>query len=103
VLYDVRTRRVARRSATNNIHKGSVIGCTVTTPPVALLVRPSGAMAWSEPAGDDGKIAIHAVDAAGQYQTLDAAPDVDAASLHAVDAGTIAWTRAGQLQTATLP
>ncbi|HEY4097100.1 MAG TPA: hypothetical protein VGM33_16380 [Baekduia sp.] len=102
VLFDVRARRVARRSFTGNTFDSGANTCAGTTPAVALLVRPSGAMAWSEAAGDDGAVTIRSVDAAGHEQLLDHAADVNARSLRALDADRIGWKRAGALRTAAL-
>jgi hypothetical protein len=102
VLYDVRARRRVRELPTHNTVDSSANGCTGTTDAVALLLRPSGAMAWSEAAGDDHNVTIRSVDASGLDETLDSAPDVDARSLHALDPERIGWTRAGARRTATL-
>jgi hypothetical protein len=102
VLYNVRARRVAGMVSTANTVDGPANGCTGTSPVVALLVRPSGAMAWSEAAGDDGNVTIRSVDPSGRTQTFDSAADIDAESLQAIDASSVRWTHGGSLRTATL-
>lgn len=100
-LFDVRARRLVRRQTSQERIESHANACTSTSPIHALVLRPTGAIAWADAPGDEGAAAIRVADAAGE-RTLDRGPDVDAASLVALDDHRIGWTRGGQPREAAL-
>lgn len=100
VAIDVIARRQhAARSVSTMLGNGAH-GCDSTGEVGQLVLSPSGAMAWTETAGREGKANVRALSSIGD-RILDAAPDVDVTSLRLVD-GTLSWLRGGQLSTAPL-
>jgi hypothetical protein len=67
-----------------------------------MVLRPGGALAWTEPPGDDGIGYVRAVGDDAD-RTLDQGPHIDAASLADDAEARVRWTRAGQVRTAPLP
>jgi hypothetical protein len=100
-LFDVRARRSVRSRWLLARTWSDANGCTGTAPVVALVLRPSGALAWTEAPGDDGIAYVRAVDDEGD-RILDAAFAVDPASLAADGPTLVRWTRAGETRTAPL-
>jgi hypothetical protein len=100
-VFDVGAGRIVRQRAGRTTRESVANGCVSTTAVVALVVHPSGAVAWTEAAGDAGEVALRAVDDSGD-RTLDMGPDLDPASLRLVGTDGVSWTRGGELQTAPL-
>lgn len=100
-VYDVRARRRGASIGSSTTYTSDANGCTGTMPIRALVVRPSGAVAWTEEAGDDGRHVVRVLDAAGDRR-VDAAADVDPRSLRSLDDARITWTRGGEPRTAPL-
>jgi hypothetical protein len=100
-VFDLRARRVVLERASGTFADGPEVDCRSSSAIVELVVRPWGAIAWSEAAGYDGQAAVRAVDDGGG-RTLDVGPDVDPASLRLSADSQVSWTRAGQMQTAPL-
>lgn len=65
------------------------------------MLRRSGAVAFGEAPGDARVAAIRVVDDAGE-RVIDEGPDVDPASLVALDGERIGWQRGGTLREAAL-
>ena len=100
-VFDVRTRREVRRQPSAETIESHANACTSTSSVQALVLRPTGAIAWADAPGDEGAAAIRVADAAGE-RLLDRGPDVDPASLVALDDDRIGWTRGGQPREAPL-
>lgn len=100
-VHDLSTRRRVASVRSSTTSTSDAHGCWGTGFIRAIVVRASGAVAWTEQAGDDGLNVVRVLDAAGDRR-LDAAADVDPRSLRSLDATTITWTRGGQAQTAPL-
>jgi hypothetical protein len=100
-LFDLGARRVVRVRRSQMTVDSLANGCTGSTAIVALVLRPSGAMAWTEAPGDAGQAAVRALDNTGD-RTLDIGPNVGPTSLRLVGPDEVSWTRGGQVQTAPL-
>lgn len=100
--FDVRNQEDMRRHQSRNAVDGPANGCTGTSKIVRLVLQASGAIAWTEAAGNDGQVAVRAVDAAGQEVTLDREGDIDATSLLLADAHAVTWRRGAAVITAPL-
>jgi hypothetical protein len=100
-LFDVRAHRVVRQRSTENRYESSANGCGGTTSVGEVVVRATGAMAWTELPGDDDAARVRALDGGGD-RLLDLAPDVDPRSLALGPGGTVTWRHAGLVRSAPL-
>jgi hypothetical protein len=92
-ILDVRTGHVVRTLRALNALPDPDDDCAFGTAIRALVLRPSGAAAWVEDAGDTGLAAVRAVDPDGTVRTLDVAPRIDAPTLRLADPGRVTWQR----------
>jgi hypothetical protein len=99
-VFDLRAGRLLRSRPTTNAIGPLASGCTSTARALRLVVRPSGAVAWTEAPGDAGNVTVRALDHAGD-RLLDSGPAIDPQSLR-LGAGTVTWTDAGQPRSAPL-
>lgn len=103
LLVDVRAGRIVRRRSSSSVYDSLANGCHGTEPVGALVLTPTGAIAWTELPGDDARAHVRAVDADGTDRVLENAPGVDVRSLTlAPDDRTIAWTGDGGRRQETL-
>lgn len=100
VAIDVITRRQYAVRSVNTTLRDAANGCDSTGRVGALVLSASGAIAWTETAGDDGKAQVRALSGGGD-RILDVASDIDVTSLRLVD-GTLSWLRGAERLTAPL-
>lgn len=103
VVADVATRRPVATLAAGARTVSVANGCDGSAGVAALVLRPSGAVAWITRIGDAGVVEVWRTVAAGAApELLDAGADIASGSLRLAGAS-VTWTRGGVARTAPLP
>jgi hypothetical protein len=100
-LFDLRRGRRVHSTPSSNTYDSLANGCIGSTDIVRFVLRASGALAWTEAAGDAGTVAVRVFDDAG-LRTIDSAADVDPGSLTSLDATRVGWLLGGTPREAAL-
>lgn len=103
VVVDVASRRPVTTVPAGARTVSVANGCDGSAGVAALVLRPSGAVAWITGVGDAGVREVWRADATGAApELLDAGADVAPGSL-TLAATTVTWTRGGAMRAAALP
>jgi hypothetical protein len=94
VVVDPRTDRERLATGVSTSYDSDANGCSGTGSVGAMVLRRSGAIAWTETKGDSGVARVRAWDGRAE-RTLDESGAIDTATLAATDGERVTWLSAG--------